>query len=145
MPTVNESTVIQASPEKVFDFISDPKRAPIFIPGLNRISNLSSPEPKVGRTWEWELNWFGVVLSGQTECRQLDPPRVYQFETLTGAKSRWTYRCEPQNNHTRLNLEVQYETPQNLIAKVAAEPVLEKMNRHRAEETLANIKALLEP
>jgi ribosome-associated toxin RatA of RatAB toxin-antitoxin module len=145
MPTVNETTVIQASPEKVFDFISDPKRAPIFIPGLNRISNLSSPEPKVGRTWEWELNWFGVVLSGQTECRQLDPPRVYQFETLTGAKSCWTYRCEPQNNQTRLNLEVQYETPQNLIAKVAAEPVLEKMNRHRAEETLANIKALLEP
>jgi hypothetical protein len=145
MPTVTESVSIEATLEKVFAFISDPNRAPTFIPGLNRISNLSSPEPRVGRTWEWEFNWFGVVLSGRTECKQLDPPRIYQFETLNGAKSRWTYRCEAQNTHTMLNLEVEYETPQNLIGKIAAAPVLEKMNRHRATEVLANIKALLEP
>jgi ribosome-associated toxin RatA of RatAB toxin-antitoxin module len=145
MPTVNKSTLVEAPPEKVFAFISDPNRAPIFIPGLNRISNLSSAEPKVGRTWEWEFNWFGLVLSGKTECRQFEPPRTYQFETLTGAKSRWTYRCEAQNSHTKLDLEIEYETPQNLIAKIAAEPVLEKMNQNRAGEVLANIKALLEP
>jgi len=145
MPKVTQSTIVEASPEKVFAFISDPSRAPTFIPGLNRISNLSSAEPKVGRTWEWEFNWFGIVLSGKTECRQFEPPRIYQFETLTGATSRWTYRCEAQNGHTKLNIEVEYETPKNLLAKIAAEPVLEKMNRHRAGEALANIKALLEP
>lgn len=145
MPSVTQDIIVEAPPEKVFRFVSDPNRAPTFIPGLNRISNLSSAKPKVGRTWEWEFNWFGVVLSGQTECRQFDPPRVYQFETLTGAKSRWTYRCDAQNGHTKLNLEVEYEIPQNLLAKIAAAPVLEKMNRNRAAEVLANIKALLEP
>jgi carbon monoxide dehydrogenase subunit G len=145
MQKVSESTLVQASPEKVFAFISDPSRAPTFIPGLNRISNISPAEPQVGRTWEWEFNWFGVVLSGKTECRQFEPPRIYQFETLTGAKSRWTYRCEPQNNHTKLDLEVEYEVPQNLFAKIAAEPMLDKMNRNRAREVVANIKALLEP
>jgi ribosome-associated toxin RatA of RatAB toxin-antitoxin module len=145
MPTVIQSIIVEAAPEKVFRFVSDPNRAPTFIPGLNRISNISSPEPKVGRTWEWEFNWFGVLLSGKTECRQFESPRVYQFETLTGAKSRWTYRCEAQNSHTKLNLEVEYEAPQNLFAKIAAAPVLEKMNRNRAGEVLANIKALLEP
>ncbi len=145
MPKVSESTLVEASPEKVFAFISDPNRAPTFIPGLNRISNLSSPEPKVGRTWEWEFNWFGLVLSGKTECRQFKPPRVYQFETVTGAQSRWTYRCEPQNGHTKLDLEIEYETPKNHLAKIATEPVFEKMNRNRAHEAIANIKALLEP
>lgn len=145
MPIVTQSIIVEAPQEKVFRFVSDPNRATTFIPGLNRISNLSSPEPKVGRTWEWEFNWFGVVLSGQTECRQFDSPRVYQFETLTGARSRWTYKCDPENSHTKLNLEVEYEVPQNLFAKVAAAPVLEKMNRNRAGEVLANIKALLEP
>jgi carbon monoxide dehydrogenase subunit G len=145
MPTVTKSTVVEAPLEKVFAFISDPNRAPTFIPGLNRISNLSSAEPKVGRTWEWEFNWFGLLLSGKTECRQFEPPRVYQFETLTGAKSRWIYQCEKQNGHTKLNLQIEYETPQNLIAKIAAEPVLEKMNQNRAGEVLANIKTLLEP
>jgi carbon monoxide dehydrogenase subunit G len=145
MPKVSESTLVEAPQEKVFTFISDPNRAPTFIPGLNRISNLSSAEPKVGRTWEWEFNWFGLVLSGKTECKQLEPPSVYQFETLNGAHSRWTYRCKPENSHTRLDLEIEYEIPQNLLAKIAAEPVLEKMNRNRAREALANIKALLEP
>jgi ribosome-associated toxin RatA of RatAB toxin-antitoxin module len=145
MPIVTQSIIVEAPQEKVFRFVSDPNRAPTFIPGLNRISNLSSAEPEVGRTWEWEFNWFGVVLSGKTECRQLESPRVYQFETLTGAKSRWTYTCEAQNSQTKLNLEVEYEIPQNLFAKIAAAPVLEKMNRNRAGEVLANIKALLEP
>jgi carbon monoxide dehydrogenase subunit G len=145
MPTVTKSTVVEAPLEKVFAFISDPNRAPTFIPGLNRISNLSSAEPKVGRTWEWEFNWFGLLLSGKTECRQFEPPRVYEFETLTGAKSRWTYQCEEQNSHTKLNLQIEYEIPQNLLAKIAAEPVLEKMNQNRAGEVLANIKTLLEP
>jgi carbon monoxide dehydrogenase subunit G len=145
MPTVTKSTVVEAPLENVFAFISDPNRAPTFIPGLNRISNLSSAEPKVGRTWEWEFNWFGLLLSGKTECRQFEPPRVYEFETLTGAKSRWTYQCEKQNSHTKLNLQIEYEIPQNLLAKIAAEPVLEKMNQNRAGEVLANIKTLLEP
>jgi ribosome-associated toxin RatA of RatAB toxin-antitoxin module len=145
MPKVTESTMVEAPHDKVFEFISDPNRAPTFVPGLNRISNLSSSEPKVGRTWEWEFNWFGLVLSGKTECKQFDPPNTYTFETLTGARSRWTYRCEAQNGQTRLDLEIEYETPKNHLAKIAAEPAFEKMNRNRAHEVIENIKALLEP
>ncbi len=145
MPTVIESAVITAPPQKVFEFVSDPKRAPTFVPGLNRISNLSAPTPQAGRTWEFEFNWFGLILSGKSECKRCEPARLYQFQTVSGARSTWTYRCEPEGSQTRLTLEVEYEPPQNLLVRFAAQSVLDKMNTNRARETVANLKALLEP
>ena len=66
MPKVNETIVIAAAQPKVFEFVSDAKRAPTFVPGLNRISNLSTATPQVGRTWEFEFNWFGLAVSGNS-------------------------------------------------------------------------------
>ena len=114
------------------------------MPGLNRISNLSTPTPQVGRTWEFEFNWFGFSISGKTECKRLEGPTLYQFQTVTGVKSTWTYRCEAKDGRTQLTLEVEYDVPQNLLARFAAQPVLEKMNQNRARETVANLKVLLE-
>ena len=144
MPKVTETVVIAAAQPKVFEFVSDAKRAPTFVPGLNRISNLSTATPQVGRTWEFEFNWFGLTLSGNSECKRFEHPTLYQFQTLSGAKSTWTYRCEAKDGQTQLTLEVEYDVPQNLLARFAAQPVLEKMNQNRARETVANLKVLLE-
>jgi len=144
MPKVTESIVIAAAAPKVFEFVSDAKRAPTFVPGLNRISNLSTPTAQLGRIWEFEFNWFGLTLSGRTECKRLEPPTLYQFQTLAGVKSTWTYRCEAKDGQTQLTLEVEYDLPQNLLARFAAQGVLERMNQNRARETVANLKVLLE-
>ncbi|MBI3853988.1 MAG: SRPBCC family protein [Verrucomicrobia bacterium] len=144
MPTATESIVIAVPPQKVFEYIADAKRATTFIPGLNRISNLSTPTAKVGQEWEFEFDWFGLIISGKSKCSRLEPPGLYQFQTVTGSLSTWTYRFQPEGSQTRVALEVEYEVPQNLLARFAAQPVLEKMNQSRARETLANLKALVE-
>ena len=145
MPTVTESVVIATTPQKAFEFIADAKRASTFIPGLNRISNLSTTKPGVGQDWEFEFNWFGLIISGKAECKRYEPPTVYQFQTVSGSPSTWTYRFAAQGDQTRLSLEVEYELPQNMLARFATQTVLEGMNQNRARETLANLKALLEP
>ena len=78
MPKVTETVVIEAAQPKVFEFVSDAKRAPTFVPGLNRISNLSTATPQVGRTWEFEFNWFGLTLSGNSECKRCEHERNKQ-------------------------------------------------------------------
>lgn len=145
MSKVTESIMIAADVEKVFEFLSDAQRSPTFVPGLNRISNLSSPEPKQGRTWEFEFNWFGFIVSGNSQCTRYERPRTYQFQSLAGSKSTWTYKCEPNGTQTRLTLEVEYEIPQKLLARFATQRILERMNQNRAREVVANLKALLEP
>ncbi len=154
MATATSTTEINASVDQVYSFIADrPEAATSFIPGLNRISNVSTPEAGVGQTWEYEFTWFGLVIAGQTRCSALDRPRRYQFQTITGNRSTWTYRFEPSGaaasggkdtGATRVTLEVEYDVPQNMLARYASQGILEKMNRERADEALANLKGLLE-
>ena len=146
MPSVTESVDIATTPETCFEFVADaPERATTFIPGLNRISNVSSPHAAAGQSWEYEFNWFGLVISGTSQCTKYDKPSVYQFKTLTGNPSTWTYRFDPNGKHTRLTLDVEYELPQSQLARFAAAGVLEQMNRNRAREIVTNLKALMEP
>jgi carbon monoxide dehydrogenase subunit G len=144
MPVVSGSVEVAAPQEKAFDLIAVPEKATAFIPGLNRISHVGPPEPPVGRTWEYEFNWFGLVVAGQSRCTRAERPSLYQFETVSGAKSTWTYRFEPADGATRVSLQVEYEVPANLLARFATEGTLRQMNEDRGRETLNNIKALLE-
>jgi carbon monoxide dehydrogenase subunit G len=143
--TTTTTTEIQAPVDRVFSFIADrPEAATSFIPGLNRISNVSPSEAGPGQTWDYEFNWFGLVISGHTRCTDVDRPRRYQFKTITGNPSTWTYRFESTRAATRVTLEVEYDVPQNMLARYASQGVLEKMNQDRAVETLSNLKGLLE-
>jgi hypothetical protein len=146
MPSVSESVDIAASPETAFAYVAEaPERATTFIPGLNRISNVSQAQTGVGQSWDYEFNWFGLVISGNSRCTEYKKPSIYQFKTVTGNPSTWTYRFQPAGKNTRLTLEVDYELPQNQLARFATAGTLEQMNRNRAREIVENLKALIEP
>ena len=145
MATVKQTIDIEAPVEKVYSFIADhPDGATAFIPGLNRITNVTPAKAGVDQTWDYEFNWFGLVISGHSRCTTFDRPRTYQFKTETGNRSIWTYHFEPRGDGTRLALEVEYDIPQTMLARVATQGVLEKMNQERATETVGNLKALVE-
>lgn len=145
MASVSKSIVINAAADAVYSFVADhPERATTFIPGLNRIENVSSPQAGPGQTWDYEFNWFGLVIAGSSRCTKLERPRLYEFETVTGNHSLWQYRFEPDGRSTRVTLRVEYEVPQNQLARFATEGKLQKMNDDRAAEALANLKALVE-
>ena len=145
MANVSKSVVIEGAPDAVFSFVADhPERATSFIPGLNRIENVTPAAAGPGQTWTYEFNWFGLVISGSTRCTRLERPRLYEFETVTGNRSTWQYGFEPDGKSTRVTLRVDYDVPENQLARFAAEGQLQAMNEQRAEETLANLKGLVE-
>ena len=98
-------------------------------------------------TWpdrEYEFDWFGLVVSGNSKCTRSKRPTVYEFKTITGNPTTWTYKIEPSGANAQLTLEVQYEIPGNAIARFASQPVFEKMNQDRAREIVSNLKTMLE-
>ena len=107
--------------------------------------NVSQAQAGVGQSWDYEFNWFGLVISGNSKCTEYTKASVYQFKTVTGNPSTWTYRFQPAGKSTRLTLEVDFELPQSQLARFAAGDALEKMNRNRAREIVDNLKALIEP
>jgi ligand-binding SRPBCC domain-containing protein len=142
--STSQGTVIAADPHKVYDFVSEARRAVSFIPGLTRIDRVNPPQVQPGQTWEYEFDWFGFVVSGSSKCTKADRPHVYAFQTVTGSPSTWTYRFEPDGQGTRLTLEVEYHIPQNMLTRYASQGVLEKMNSDRAREIVENIKTMVE-
>jgi hypothetical protein len=145
MPTVTHSAEIGAPVDEVFSYVADhPERATAFIPGLNRISNVSAPNAGVGQTWDYEFNWFGLVISGSSRCTKFNRPSEYQFQTVTGNPSTWTYRFSSNGTGTRVEFQVDYEIPENQLARFATAGTLERMNNERSVEVLANLKGLIE-
>jgi ribosome-associated toxin RatA of RatAB toxin-antitoxin module len=146
MPTAKakQSTTVLAPAAKVYDFIAEATRATSFIPGLSRIHNVKPPTAQPGQTWEYEFDWFGLIVSGNSKCTKSEPAQLYQFQTVTGNPSTWTYLIEPNGPNSRLTLEVEYEIPSNVLARYASQPVFEKMNQDRAREIVANVKTMLE-
>ena len=145
MPSVSETVEIAATPDAAFAFVADaPARATMFIPGLNRISNITSEKAGVDQGWDYEFNWFGLVVIGNSRCTRYEKPSIYQFKTVTGNPSTWNYRFEPNGGGTRLTLDVEYELPQNQLARFATEGVLKRMNENTAREIVNNLKALVE-
>lgn len=142
--TAKQSLVIAAPPERVYDFVSEARRATTFIPGLSKIENVSPAEARPGQAWTYEFDWFGLVVSGNSKCIQAERPTVYQFQTVTGNPSTWTYRFDADSAGTRLTLEVEYAVPENMLARHASQGVLEKMNVERAREIVENIKTMIQ-
>ena len=143
MPIVSESTNVNAPPERIFQMLEDPKRAETFIPGLTRIANVSDGAWSVGTSWDYEFDWFGLVVNGHSECTRFERPTLYQFKTVTGNPSTWTYRIDRAGTGSRLTLEVDYEVPDTILAKFSR-GVLEQMNQKRAGEIVSNLRALVE-
>jgi carbon monoxide dehydrogenase subunit G len=143
METVRQSTTVSAPADRIFKLLAEPERAVMFVPGLNRIQNVSANRA-LGCSWDYEFNWLGWIVSGRSECTRFEEPITYQFKTLTGNRSTWTYSCRPSNNATELTLEVEYDVPQNQLARFATEGVLKRMNENTAREIVNNLKALAE-
>jgi carbon monoxide dehydrogenase subunit G len=146
MPTgrATHSATISAPPQKVYDFVAEASRATSFIPGLSRIHNVQPATAQPGQTWEYEFDWFGLVVSGNSKCTRSERPKVFEFQTVTGNPSTWTYKIEPSGENARVTLDVQYEIPGNVVARFASQPVFEKMNQDRAREIISNLKTMLE-
>ena len=80
MPTgkATQSSTIFARPQKVYDFVAEATRATSIIPGLSRIHNVQPVTAKPGQTWEYEFDWFGLVISGNSKCTRSERPKVFK-------------------------------------------------------------------
>jgi hypothetical protein len=73
MPKVTESALEAAPVEKVFQRFVEPQRAVMFVPGLSRINDISPDK----RSWDFEFNWLGLVISGHSGCTASDAPKRF--------------------------------------------------------------------
>lgn len=148
MTKISRSVVVEAGQERCFDFIADPSLAPLFISSLYSITPIKVEPRGVGNRWGFEYDMFGVPLRGESECIEYERPSKYVWRSVPGASAIdtvFSYAFAPDGDDTRVELEVEYETPKSVLAgKISDKLIVERMNEHEADAAISNLKVVLE-
>src|SRR5687768_15859062 len=101
---VHVETTIDVPREEVFDFLVQPEKIPLVLPGL--IENTDIPELplKVGDTFTYHYQIAGVVLEGTWTVTELERPSVYHARTTGGGDSTWRYKLADKGKGTHVEL-----------------------------------------
>ncbi len=141
---IEESVIIQAPQQKVFDFLTDPHFHPRIMPGLVDVSNIPPLPLQIGNCYEYRYQMFGVMLEGAWTVVNLVSPSCYEGRTSGDIVSHWRYQVEPQADGAHLTLSIEYEPPQTVLGRIQ-HTVLARINQKSAETFLHNLKLILEP
>lgn len=143
MSRVEKSIAIQCEPRRAMEYIAEVGNHPAFIGPLKSITNLSGDSREPGTTWDWVFVMAGVEFSGKAETLSYTPGQQFRYRTTTGIRSTFDYRVEPRNGGSRLSLDVEYEVPEGLLARLQKAAV-EKLNEAEGARSIENLRAILD-
>jgi uncharacterized membrane protein len=144
MSRVTKVVSVKADPKAVMEYVSDVGNHPAFISALKSVENLKGDARQPGTSWDWTFVMAGVEVRGRAETAECVPGKRFSFKTTSGIESTFTYRAEQDGPGTRLTIEVAYEIPQNVLAKLLDRAVVERMNEAEADRAAGNIRTILE-
>ncbi|MSU45301.1 MAG: hypothetical protein EXS47_01595 [Candidatus Zambryskibacteria bacterium] len=143
MSRVTKIASVKADPEKVLSYIADVKNHPAFISALKSVDNLQGDPKHIGESWDFTFSMGGVEVKGKAETADYVEGKHYSFKTTTGIVSTFSYSVEAENGGTRLTMDVDYEIPHNVVAKLLDSAVVERLNDQEGDRAVENLQAIL--
>lgn len=143
MARVVKSVTVSSDAARIIDYIAEVRNHPAFLGPLKSVSNMTGDPRKVGSSWDWTFIMAGVEFTGRAETVAFEPGKKYSFKTTSGIHSTFVYSCEPAGGQAKLSIDVTYDVPKTLVAKMQA-PVVEKWNEAEGARAVENLKAILD-
>lgn len=134
---------INASPEKIFNFITDPSKIPSILPGLIENSNVPELPLTPGAQFNYKYQMYGMVLEGQWIVDEIQAPTLYKAHTTGGSESWWTQEISGDGDKSTVTLTVEYKMPEGILGKIKAEALM-SINDKEADHMIHNLKTVLE-
>ena len=142
MSRVTRVVTLTAGPRQIIDYICNVNNHPAFIPSLKSVENLQGDPRQPGTTWEWTFVMVGVQIRGRAETVVSREGERFSFKTTAGIESTFTYSAEPAGGGARLTLDVVYDVPPTVLAKMLDRAVVERLNEAEAEKVVENFKTI---
>jgi uncharacterized membrane protein len=143
MSRVAKSTTINSDPARIIDYIADVANHPAFLGPLKSVGKVTGDSKKPGTAWDWTFIMAGVEFTGRAETVAFEAGKKFSFKTTTGIKSTFVYSCELDRGGSKVSIDVTYEVPQTLAAKMQTS-VIEKWNDAEGARAIENLKAILD-
>lgn len=147
MPRFETSTHIDASPQRVFDQITDLASAPQRISAIKRLEVLTDGPMGPGTRWRETRVMFGREATEEMEITEFRPGESYTSEAAScGCLYRCTLAVAPEGSGSRLMASFE-ATPMTFVARLMGAltmPLMRKAVVKAFDQDLAGIKASVE-
>ena len=143
MEQVTRTLHVSSDPERVIAYIADVENHPAFIGPLASVSNVSGDPRTVGTTWDWTFVMVGIQVEGHGETTEYEAGKVFAFKT-DGVDSTFSYRVEPEESGSHLEVSVTYDIPDLVLVRVANRAVILNWNESEANAAARNLRTILE-
>lgn len=143
MPVVEKSILINASPDAVDAVSLDANQMPEWYVGIAE-AIADDVYPAAGGVVEAKYKVGGMSFDMTMKLTKIVRGDYGLFE-LTGmitGTNRWVYQEE--GSGTRVTAIFKYEMPGGALGAMANKIIVERMNNQNLEQSLANLKALIE-
>jgi coenzyme Q-binding protein COQ10 len=132
MATVERSILIDASTDTIDAIALDGNRLPEWYVGIEQATPDDLYPEVEGRV--------SLTLTVRELAR--GHHISYQMSGMMVGTQEWSYA--PEGGKTRLTAQVEYDMPGGVLGKIADKLVVERVNTRNLEESLENLKALVE-
>jgi uncharacterized protein YndB with AHSA1/START domain len=143
MAAIDKEIIINAPPEKIFNFVIKSSNLTRLWPSLVAVTN-EKLLPNGGYSNNWKYKMAGIYLSGKAECIEVERNKWFNIK-ISGAADctfTWTFRSK-DNLQTRVTATIDYHVSWPLIKRLA-EHVIVKINSREAELVISNLKLIME-
>ncbi len=141
MPKIEKSIVVAAPPDKVWEFVIDPRKWHSWYEGLSEAKSIQG-DGGVGTVIEHSITVYNIPMPLKTTVVTFEPGARWKSEftgPMTKGAQEWTY--EATNGGTEVGLIV--ETELSGPAKLAERMVINAFDK-MTDQSLANLKERVE-
>ena len=142
-----ESTIeLPAPPKEVFAIVMDPHRLEEWVTAHDEIVEAPDGPLELGSEFRQKLKVAGIGFSVTWEVTELEPPSLAAWEGRgpAGSRARARYELEPAAGGTLFHYGNEFELPGGKLAAAAGRAIGEEKGRAEAEESLQNLRDLLQ-
>lgn len=146
MTRIERSIEIERSAEQVFEVLCDLKVIPHWATIAGEFDGGPDRPLAAGDVFRHTIRITGIDVKGEWKVTELERPRYVAYEAKgdLGGWLKMKQRVLPSDTGSRIELEVDYELPGGFLGEALDRLYIERRNEREAENSLQNLKALVE-
>jgi uncharacterized membrane protein len=143
MTTVERSILIKATPEEIEAVHNDIDRLPEWFAGIEKAVAVE-PYPHAGGKLKLTYKAGGITFETTNTCLEYEYARIGRFKMEGMLTGNYAEILEPVEGGTRFTMNFDYQMPGGGVGRIVDRLFVEKMNVKNLEDSLRNLKALVE-
>jgi uncharacterized membrane protein len=146
MPHLATTVHLEAPVERVFALGSDFRRYPEWNVTYREVLEVTGEPVGVGTKMHLSATTLGQTRDGWDEVVEYEPPRLMKTvgRRSDGTEVTITYSATPSGTGTDLHVEMDYELPAGILAKIADKLFIERAIERDVKHSIENFQAIVE-